>query len=135
MSDRWSLPGLARRVQNLIVRGTVLRIDDARKMQELTLELEDGHEPSEVEQWHPYGVSYHPHPGAEVLAVAVGGNRDHLAVVGTADRRHRMKDMAAGEFAIHDDQKQALHFKRGKTALTSPKLIEIASGNIVHINP
>lgn len=103
---------LQARVQSMIQRGTVRSVDDALKMQALDLELMHGHRPTRVEHWHGYGFSYHPHPGSEVLTVALGGNPDHVVVIAAADRRYRISGLQAGEVAFGDDQNQRVHFKR-----------------------
>lgn len=118
---------LQRRVQNMIARGVVTNVDDALKMQALGVDLEDGFKATKVEHWHPYGLTYHPHAGAEVLAFALGGNRDHMVILPGADRRYRLQNLAAGELAVHDDQGQRVHFKRdGVHVQTSKKVVAIA---------
>lgn len=100
-------------VRNLVQRGVVDRVDASQKMQSLDISLGNGFKPTKVEHWERYGFTYHPKPGAEVLALAIGGNPDHMVVIDGADRRYRIKNMAEGELAIHDDQGQVVHFKRG----------------------
>lgn len=129
---------LQRRVQNMISRGVVANVDDALKMQLLGVELEDGFKATKVEHVHPYGISYHPHAGAEVIAFALGGNRDHLMILPSADRRHRLNNLAPGEMAVHDDQGQKVHFTRGGLVVESAKGITIKGplrieGDITHL--
>lgn len=135
---RWSTDELQNRVRAMIARGVVSSVDDALKMQVLGLRLEDGMRPTKVEHWHPYGLTYHPHAGAEVLALSIGGNRDHIIAIPGADRRYRLQSLVAGELAVHDDQGQKVHFKRGGIAIESSKPVTIKAptinleGNIVH---
>lgn len=100
-------------IRNLVARGVVDRVDASKKMQLLDISLENGHKPTKVEHWERYGITYHPKPGAEVMTLAVGGSRDHIVVFDAADRRYRMTGLAEGELAVHDDQGQMVHFKRG----------------------
>jgi len=103
---------LFERIRHMIARGVVRSVDDAKMMQELSrIEMENGFSPTKIEHWHPYGFSMHPRAGAEVLSLALGGNRDHMIVIATADRRYRIK-VAEGEVALHDDQSQKVHIKR-----------------------
>ncbi len=103
---------MLRMAENMIVRGELDGVDDSTKMQLLNLKLENGYRPSKVEHWHPYGFTYHPQNGAEVLALSLRGNRDHMVVLPGADRRYRLKGLEQGELAVHDDQGQKVHFKR-----------------------
>jgi phage baseplate assembly protein V len=128
---------LGRRVANMIQRGVVTSVDDGLMMQALDLRMKDGYRPTKVEHWHPYGMSYHPQVDAEVLTMALGGNPDHLIAMPGADRRYRMKNLAPGEFAIHDDQGQKFHFKRGGVELESAKGIKLKGpitieGDVTH---
>lgn len=123
---------LFRRVQNMVVRGTVSKVADSPKMQELDLALEHEMTATKVEHWHPYGISYHPNEGAEVLALALGGNRDHMVVVATADRRYRVK-VEKGEFAIHDDQGQKVHFKRDGVLVETGKKVTVTAAEKIQI--
>jgi phage baseplate assembly protein V len=100
-------------IRNLVARGVVTKSDASQKMQTLDLRLENGQRPTKVEHWERFGFTYRPKAGAEVLAFAVNGNRDHLVVTDAADRRYRVTNMEEGELAVHDDQGQVVHFKRG----------------------
>lgn len=124
---------LQHRIMAMLQRGTVARVDDAMKMQLLDIDGHHGFKSTKVEHWHPYGISMHPHAGSEVLALALGGNQDHMIIVGTADRRYRLKGLAAGEMAIHDDQNQKVHFERNRLVIKTPKPVLIESDGVVTI--
>jgi phage baseplate assembly protein V len=117
------------RVQHMIARGVIRDVDDSTKAQIAGLELENGYRPTKVEHLHPYGLSTHPRRGAEVIALALGGDRDHLVVLATPDRRYRIK-VAAGEVALHDDQGQVVHLKRDGIELKSSLRVVIDSPDI-----
>ena len=130
---RWSIDELQNRVRSMIARGVVSTVDDALKMQVLGLKLEDGHRPTKVEHWHPYGMTYHPHEGAEVVAISMGGNRDHIIAMPGADRRYRIKGLQQGELAIHDDQGQKVHFKRDGVAIETSKNVNVKTTQTVTV--
>lgn len=113
---------LQREIHNMISRGTLTDINDAMKMQILGVRLQDGHRPSKVEHWHPYGLTFHPHNDAEVLAFALNGDRDHMVILPGADRRYRLKNLAQGELAVHDDQGQKVHFKRNGIVIQGQRI-------------
>lgn len=120
-------------VRSLVARGVVTEVDASAKMQSLGIRLESGHRPSRVEHWERYGLTAHPHAGAEVLALAVNGNRDHVAVLDAADRRYRVLDLAAGEVAVYDDQGQKVVLTRSGVVVDTPKAATIKAGEPVTI--
>lgn len=112
-----------RMVRSMIVRGVITSADDSKKMQVANLRLENGYEPSEIEHWHPYGFTFAPQSGAEVVALALHGNRDHVIVIPGADRRYRLTGLANGEVALHDDQGQKVHMKRDSVFVETDKKV------------
>ena len=105
------LAPLARRLSNLLARGTVVASTAATKMQTLQLKLLADEMKDGVEHFEPYGFTSRPLPGAEVLAVFMDGDRSHGVVVVAADRRYRLRTLAPGEVAIHDHLGNHVHFK------------------------
>lgn len=63
--------------------------------------------------FQPYGLSAHPHRGAEGLAYAIAGSRSHIVVASVDDPRHRPTDLAEGEVALYTDERLAILLKRG----------------------
>jgi len=114
---------LQRMVQSMVSRGTIESVEDATAMQLLNIALHDGHSPTQVEHWQPYGFSYFPRVGSEVIALAVGGNRDLLVTMPGADPRYRLTGMQGGELAVHDDQGQRVHFKRDSVWVETTKKV------------
>jgi phage gp45-like len=82
MDLRDLLPALRKlraRVDGLVVRGTITRVDGARKTIRLQLTLgADEVPPGDVELVQPYGLSFTPPAGAEAIGVAVQGARSHI---------------------------------------------------------
>ncbi len=109
---------LARRARLMVARAVVRMVNDGLKMQGLQIGLLADEARDGVERMQEYGFTSHPHPGAEAVAVFVGGNRDHGIVVAVDDRRYRIKGLATGEVALYTDEDQSgghrIHFKRGK---------------------
>ena len=108
----------ARRLSNMIARGTVTLVDAATKMQSLQLRLLAGESKDKVEHFEPYGFTSQPNPGAECLALFLDGDRSHGVVVCVADRRYRVKGLTTGEVILHDDQGQSVYLMRGGIRLT-----------------
>jgi phage baseplate assembly protein V len=108
----------ARRLSNMIARGSVTLINAATKMQSLQLRLLAGETKADVEHFEPYGFTSHPNAGAECLALFLDGDRSHGVVVCVADRRYRVQGLAVGEVILHDDQGQSVYLMRGGVKLT-----------------
>lgn len=114
-----SIDRIFARVQMMVSRGTISRVDDAAKMQEVQVELLDEETHEAVEHIQPYGLTSHPKPGAEVVMVAIGGIRSAGIVIAAGDRRYRLTSLEEGEVAIHDDQGQKVHLTRDGILISS----------------
>lgn len=116
MSERQisrALAPFARRIGNLASRGVVVMVNAALKMQGLQLRLMAGEIKDGVEHIEPYGLTAHPHPGAEAITLFFGGDRSHGVVLATPDRRFRLRNLAAGEVALYDDLGHVIKLSRG----------------------
>lgn len=111
-------------VQLVIGRAVLLAISDGAKRQLIQFEALKDEIKDSVERMQQYGFTSVPHPGAQVLFVALGGNRDHPVAVSVDDPRFRKKDMQPGEVAIYTDEGDYILLKRGRT-------IEIETTNLV----
>ena len=70
-----------------------------------------------------YGFSSAPLPGAEFLAIPVGGNSKHTVVVASEDGRYRIT-LIDGEVSLYTDEGDYIHMKRGR-------LIEVETDTLV----
>lgn len=129
------LDALRTRLMLLASRAVVRIVDASLKMQTVQLDLLQGETRDGVEHWEPYGFTSHPFAGAEALAIALGGNRDHTIAISVADRRYRIKTLAEGEVALYDDQGQAVTIKRnqvrvdavGQVIVSGPSFVQLVS--------
>lgn len=110
-----ALEPLQRRLSAMVGRCIVNLINDAPQWQSLQIELRSDEVRMDVERAQNYGFTSHPHPGAEAVAVAVAGSRDHVIVVAVDDRRYRLRSLAQGEVAIYTDEGDRIVLKRGGT--------------------
>ncbi|EHM03449.1 bacteriophage Mu Gp45 protein [Acetobacteraceae bacterium AT-5844] len=83
------------------LRRAQVRFDDAETRDETPL----------VQQ---YGFASRPLPGADAILVFVGGNRSKGIVIATNDRRYQI-ELAPGEVALHTDEGDFVHIRRGGT--------------------
>jgi len=131
MTLRSRLNEAARRAYIGISRGTLVKADDGKKWQALTIRGEFGERYTDVEHAQPYGVAFRPHPpadektheAAEVILVFPDGSRSHPIVLVTGDRRHRIQLGADGEVALYDDQGQQVYLGRDRVVIHSTKEI------------
>ncbi len=115
---------LRRRLRVLITRGVVRLIDPSTLMQGLQVEGLAGEVMSGVEHFEGYGMTAHPHPGAEALLAALGADRSHTVAVTVADRRYRLTNLAPGEVALYDDRGNKVHLMREKVQVTAVDHLE-----------
>lgn len=99
---------------NVIARGELALVNPDSKMQGLQMRLNADEVKDGMEHFEPYGLTSNPHPGAEAVAVFVGGDRSHGIVVQVSDRRFRLQGLESGEVALYTDEGDFLHFKRGR---------------------
>lgn len=85
-----------------------------------------------VEVLEHVGHWAHPLPGAEVVLLSLGGNRELPFAMGVADRRHRPRDLQAGETAFGNCHGSLVYFRAGvlhvKPAAGVPVLFEAPAG-------
>jgi phage baseplate assembly protein V len=112
---------LARRVANLVSRAIVRKVDDAKKVQELQLDVLDGETRDEIERFQEYGFTSVPLDGAEAVVVFVGGRREHGLAIGVEDRRYRIGNLASGETAVYNHTGAKIVFKANGDIEATPK--------------
>ena len=120
----------------LLARGTVVLAHSANKLQSLQMRLTAGEVNDDMEHFEPYGFTSNPLAGAEGIATFLGGDRSHGVVLVVADRRYRLKALAAGEVAIYTDEGDRIHFKRGRVIDIDTATLNIrASSGVIIDSP
>ena len=95
---------LRRRVLLMVGRAVVRVVDDSLKLQAVQVEALQGEVLDGIERWQEYGFSSVPHPGAEAIVAALGGQRQHSVVLAVEDRRYRVTGLEQGEVCIYTDE-------------------------------
>lgn len=103
---------LVARLRGMVSRAVVGLVMDGAKLQGLQVTILADQSADEVEHFQHYGFTSVPLPGAEGIALAVGGSRAHTVVINVDDRRYRLKSLRPGEVAIYDDLDKAVHLTR-----------------------
>lgn len=104
---------LYRGMSNLLARAVVRGLDTAQKCQMVDITLVANDTKNSVEHLEPYGFTSAAHPGAEAIAMFVGGDRSHGVVITVADRRYRLKGLKNGEVALYSDEGDSIVLRRG----------------------
>jgi len=122
------LAPIRRRLMLLVGRAVIAAVQSSggRVTLDLTpmLSAEEG---KAVELAEPWGFTSIPLPGAEVVTLAVMGERSNMVAISLGDRRHRPKDGVAGETIVFDDQEQRIAIKRDHIEIISPKKVVVTT--------
>lgn len=94
---------LGGRLRGMVGRALLRVVNDAAKLQAVQVDLREGVVRDHAEHFQHYGFTSVPLPGAEGIALSVGGSSDHTVVINVDDRRYRVQAMQAGEVALYDD--------------------------------
>jgi phage baseplate assembly protein V len=79
----------------------------------------------------PYGFSYRPKSGSQTYLLFQSGDRTHGVAIVIGDKQYNMQ-LQEGEVALHDDEGNHVHLKRGgeilahssgKITLQAPKIV------------
>lgn len=103
---------IARRLGNMLARGSVAAANGAGKMRMLQIQMMAGETKDNVEHFEPYGFTSEVMLGSEPIAAFFDGDRSHGVVLVVADRRYRLTGMKSGEVALYDDQGQKVYLTR-----------------------
>ena len=100
------------RVRGMIARAIVGLVNDDAKLQALQVTLMADQTPDDVEHFQHYGFTSVARPGAEGIALAIGGSTGHTIVINVDDRRFRLTSLHQGEVALYDDLGHKVHLTR-----------------------
>ena len=118
---------LRRRVLLMIGRAVVRVVDDSLKLQAVQVEGLPGEVLDGIERWQQYGFTSVPHPGAEAIIAALGGQRQHSVVLAVEDRRYRVMGLEQGEVCIYTDEDDSdLH----RITLGRGRVIRLEAGGL-----
>lgn len=117
----------------LVARGVLNLVKNAG-LQVMQINLLEGETRDDVERVQNFGHSGHPPVGATLVAVAVGGSRDHMIVV-ACEHPGYSPALDPGESAMYAQPGQLFKLdKNGDVTLTCKNFTVNASGNIVTVS-
>ena len=103
--------------RNIVARGVLTRVDDARTMQTVQLTLLEGEVQEGAERFQSYGLSAHPLSGAEALVVFVGADRSHPVVA----------------VCLYTDEGDSILLGRGRQITVTTQRLVIRAGESVMV--
>ena len=108
-------------------------VRDELDTQELQVIAHGGEVLDRVKAILPYGFTHHPIPGSEVVILALGGSASNTVAVVVGGRVWRLKALAEGEGALHDDPGQNGYLKRSGIVVESPLNILIKTPGVLRL--
>lgn len=120
--------------RNFLVRGVLALANASGLMQRVQMRLTADELKDDLEHFEPYGFTSNPQAGAEGLALFVNGDRSHGVVVCLADRRFRLQALKSGEVALYTDEKDLIHFKRGREISIETLTLKVQAGTAVEFD-
>lgn len=112
---------LQRRIMMMVTRGVLKNLNSSKPLQRVQMTGYPEEVLDNLEYVEPYGFTSAPIPGAETVAVFMGGNRDHGVVLSVGDRRYRLTDLVSGDVAMyHQDGTKIILKGSGKLQIVNP---------------
>lgn len=125
------LDPIKRRVHLMISRAVMSALVDTSGRQFVQVSALKGETKDNVERIQQYGITSHPHAGAQAILLCVGGNRAHPVVIAVDDPRYRHTSLEAGEVCIYTDEGDTIILKRNRTVeITTENLVVKASEKV-----
>lgn len=121
-------------LKQILARGVVTLVKATSKLQSLQMRLLAGEVKDGMEHFEPYGFTSNAHPGAEGIALFLGGDRSHGVVVCVADRKFRLQGLKSGEVALYTDEGDRLHFKRGRVIEVETLTLKVKADDAVEFD-
>lgn len=94
---------IASRLRNIVAKGVVQLVNDARKLQVMQLGVQADEDVPDCQHHQAYGFSSVPLPGAEAVVLFPSGDRERPLVVAVSDRRYRPRSGQPGEVTVYNN--------------------------------
>lgn len=126
-----NIQNATRALKLAVGRAVLAAVSDAAQRQLVEFEALKGEVKTNVERVQQYGFTSHPLPGAQVVFICVGGNRDHPLAISVDDPRHRLSGLEEGEVALYTDEGDTIILRRNRTIeITTETLLVKASEKV-----
>lgn len=115
------------RLRLIVARAKMNTVNDSRGRQRVQVDALVGETKDSVPRYQNFGHTAVPLPGATVILVAVGGDRDNLAAIVVDDAEHRPTGMQPGESALYNAHGITLMLDEEGTATLTCKKFQVAA--------
>lgn len=116
----------ARRVMSALARGLVNLVNDSSGIQFMQVKFNPLQTIDNLPRCAEYGFTSNPPEDSDAVVAFAGGDRSNGVVIATGNAKYRMKQLATGEVAIHDNIGQSIY-------LTASGIVINGGGNPVTI--
>jgi phage baseplate assembly protein V len=99
---------LQNKIYRVIGKAILVALDNSGTVQKIQASVLKNETSSNLERSQEYGFDSYPKAGAQVVLLAIGGNRDHAIAFSVSDRRYRPTDLAEGEVAVYSFKDKTL---------------------------
>ncbi|MDN7814918.1 phage baseplate assembly protein domain-containing protein [Burkholderia vietnamiensis] len=99
----------ARRVMSALARGLVKVVNDSGGIQLMQVKFNPLQTNDNLPRCAEYGFTSNPPEDSDAVVAFAGGDRSNGVVIATGNAKYRMKQMATGEVAIHDNIGQSVY--------------------------
>ena len=85
----------------------------------------------QARRFQDYGITSHPHPGAEAVVVCAGGLRSHAIAIRVDDRAYRLTGLQQGEVALYDDLGNVVKLGRDGIEITGAAQVKVTAPKVI----
>lgn len=99
----------SRRVMSALARGLVKVVNDSAGIQIMQVKFNPLQTIDNLPRCAEYGFTSNPPEDSDAVVAFAGGDRSNGVVIATGNAKYRMKQLATGEVAIHDNIGQSVY--------------------------
>lgn len=122
---------LGRRLRSMLMRATVSGVDDTGDLQQLQVTRLEGETWDECERVGEYGFTSSPPIGAEAIVIQIGGNSDHMVILGVDDLS-RPHPLDSGQTVLYDGANSRVFLDAaGNVVITASGRVQIAASTLL----
>jgi len=99
----------ARRVMSALAQGLVKIVNDSAGIQFMQVKFNPLQTIDNLPRCAEYGFVSNPPEDSDAVVAFAGGDRSNGVVIATGNAKYRMKQLATGEMAIHDNIGQSVY--------------------------
>lgn len=114
----------------LAFRGVITLVKAAGAVQLVQMDALAGEQLQDNELFQHYGFTSNPLPGTMAIVLPIGGRTAHGIIVATEHGTYRLKNLAPGEVALHDDLGQKVHLTRTGIVIHTTQKCRVEAADI-----